>query len=148
MKALTVKQPWAWAIIHGGKNIENRATLWKYRGPLAIHAGGSWSRQGGNDTRVADALGYEPYEPCNYGRALSQPGHQSGGFTFGAILGVVDLEDVHHANDGCCQPWGDPDYNGRPAVHLVLADPRPLAEPLPVRGSLGLWDCGTWEPDR
>jgi hypothetical protein len=24
MKALSVKQPWAWAIIHGGKTIENR----------------------------------------------------------------------------------------------------------------------------
>jgi hypothetical protein len=24
MKAITVKQPWAWAIIHGGKDIENK----------------------------------------------------------------------------------------------------------------------------
>ena len=24
MKALTIKQPWAWAIIHAGKDIENR----------------------------------------------------------------------------------------------------------------------------
>ena len=25
-KALSVRQPWAWAIIHGGKDIENRVT--------------------------------------------------------------------------------------------------------------------------
>ena len=24
MKALTVQQPWAWAIVHGGKDVENR----------------------------------------------------------------------------------------------------------------------------
>jgi hypothetical protein len=24
MRALTVRQPWAWAIVHGGKDIENR----------------------------------------------------------------------------------------------------------------------------
>lgn len=28
MKALTVQQPWAWAIIHGGKTVENRTQLW------------------------------------------------------------------------------------------------------------------------
>lgn len=39
MKALTVQQPWAWAIVHGGKDIENRTQAWSYRGPLAIHAG-------------------------------------------------------------------------------------------------------------
>lgn len=41
--ALSVRQPWAWAIIHGGKDIENRS--WqavnhglKKRGRVAIHA--------------------------------------------------------------------------------------------------------------
>ena len=24
MRVLTVRQPWAWAIIHGGKDVENR----------------------------------------------------------------------------------------------------------------------------
>ena len=40
MRALTVRQPWAWAIIHGGKDVENRVrSLGPYRGPVAIHAG-------------------------------------------------------------------------------------------------------------
>jgi len=38
MKAITIHQPWAWAIIHAGKNIENRTWQTKHRGPLAIHA--------------------------------------------------------------------------------------------------------------
>ena len=56
MKAITVRQPWAWAIVHGGKTIENRALAWSYRGPLAIHAGLRWSERGGADTRVIQAF--------------------------------------------------------------------------------------------
>ena len=38
MKTLAIKQPWAWLIIHGGKDIENRTWNTKYRGPLLIHS--------------------------------------------------------------------------------------------------------------
>lgn len=39
MKALSIRQPWAWAILNAGKRVENRS--WQachYRGPLLIHA--------------------------------------------------------------------------------------------------------------
>ena len=39
MKALSVRQPWAWAIIHSTKNIENRVWSTIYRGDILIHAG-------------------------------------------------------------------------------------------------------------
>lgn len=39
MKAITVKQPWAWAIRWGFKPVENRSQRTAYRGKLAIHAG-------------------------------------------------------------------------------------------------------------
>lgn len=41
MRILTVRQPWAWAIVHGGKDVENRTRniAGAYRGPVAIHAG-------------------------------------------------------------------------------------------------------------
>jgi hypothetical protein len=38
MKCLSVAQPWAWAIIFGGKWIENRNWKTDYRGRLAVHA--------------------------------------------------------------------------------------------------------------
>ena len=40
LRVLTVRQPYAWAIIHGGKDIENRTRniAGSYRGPVAIHA--------------------------------------------------------------------------------------------------------------
>ena len=36
--ALSVRQPWAWAIIHAGKDIENRSWATKFRGRVLIHA--------------------------------------------------------------------------------------------------------------
>ncbi len=42
MKALSVRQPFAWAIVHGGKDVENRSWATSYRGPVLIHAGMRW----------------------------------------------------------------------------------------------------------
>lgn len=55
MKALSIRQPWAWAIINAGKTVENRD--WKPDGPnmrearrlqnsdIALHAGKGMTRQ-------------------------------------------------------------------------------------------------------
>ncbi|UUZ68048.1 ASCH domain-containing protein [Polaromonas sp. P2-4] len=39
MPALSIRQPWAWLIVNGFKNVENRSWLTNYRGPFLIHAG-------------------------------------------------------------------------------------------------------------
>ena len=39
MKALSIKQPWAWLIVNGFKDIENRTWRTKIRGEFLIHAG-------------------------------------------------------------------------------------------------------------
>ena len=39
MYALTIHQPWAWAIMAGIKRVENRTWRTSHRGPLVIHAG-------------------------------------------------------------------------------------------------------------
>lgn len=38
MKAISIKQPWAWLIVNGHKDIENRTWATKHRGPILIHA--------------------------------------------------------------------------------------------------------------
>ncbi len=38
MKALSIRQPWAWLVVNGWKNIENRERRFSHRGPLLIHA--------------------------------------------------------------------------------------------------------------
>lgn len=155
MRAITVKQPWAWAIAHGGKSIENRSRGTTYRGPLAIHAGLAWSERGATDTRVIDAIrgdrqpeGY--YDPpihvvAEVGRAgfiAVRPTDPR--YATGVVIAVAELADAH-PDAGCCRPWGESSYTEasgrkRTAVHhLILEDIRPLPAPLACRGALGYW---------
>jgi len=145
MRALTVQQPWAWAIIHGGKSVENRTQAWGYRGPLAIHAGARVSDRGMESPLVLKAAAQvDPDRPVVYRFLDKVWRHES--LELGAIIGVVELVDVHQAEDGCCgSPWAETSYaehggrTRRELVHLVLEDPVALAEGVPCRGSLGLW---------
>lgn len=139
LRAITVRQPWAWAIAHGGKTIENRSRGTSYRGPLLIHAGAGWSARGDSDPRVLDAwttLGH----PITAGRVSMAPRL----VPLAKVIAVAQLVDSHPDAD-CCRPWGESEYaeNGGHVVrgihHLVLEDVRPLREPIPARGSLGLW---------
>lgn len=159
MRALTVQQPWAWAIIHGGKNVENRTQPWAYRGPLAIHAGARLSDRGIHDVRVASALRAAGHIPDD---RMGEPGWIDRNLgplvayvplIFGAVVGLVDLVDVHWQNSACdpavCGRWGEAsyrEYGGRRRiniVHLVLDRPRAI-EPVECLGRLGLW---TLPPD-
>src|ERR1700694_5231007 len=36
MKVIVIRQPWAWLIVHGYKDIENRSWATRYRGTLLI----------------------------------------------------------------------------------------------------------------
>jgi hypothetical protein len=38
VKAISVRQPWAWLIIHAGKDVENRTWNTNVRGRVLIHA--------------------------------------------------------------------------------------------------------------
>lgn len=39
MLALSIRQPWAWLIVHGFKDVENRTWTTEYRGRFLVHAG-------------------------------------------------------------------------------------------------------------
>lgn len=43
LKAISIRQPWAWLIVNGYKDIENRIWETKLRGPVLIHAGSNTS---------------------------------------------------------------------------------------------------------
>ena len=38
LRALSLRQPWAWLVVNGYKAIENRSWRTNHRGPLLIHA--------------------------------------------------------------------------------------------------------------
>lgn len=41
-KAITIKNPWAWLIANGIKDIENRTWRTKFRGTVLIHSAATW----------------------------------------------------------------------------------------------------------
>lgn len=147
MRVLTVRHPWAWAIIHGGKDVENRVRNiagW-YRGPVAIHVAGKYADPPG---MASDVLNDAMEAWCD-----AAPEHTENDDPWfkdvGKIIGVVDLVDVHvarpaasgtlvdwaaHTKPGeLCSPWAMWAH-----FHLVLENPRALPDPIPFKGALGL----------
>lgn len=51
MMALSIRQPWAWLICMGYKDIENRDWATKYRGPFLVHAGLTMTSRDYNEVR-------------------------------------------------------------------------------------------------
>lgn len=119
-----MRQPWAWAIVHGGKDVENRSRnlAGSYRGPVAIHAG---------LTHEQGTMAGEFHRRAHGGEVPTE-------LKFGAVIGIVDLVGIHREAIGCCEsPWAQRNYGE--FVHLELANPRPLTTPIPAKGRLGLW---------
>ncbi len=56
MKALSIRQPWAWLITQGFKDIENRTWATKFRGQFLIHASKGMTKVEYEDTKyyIAD----------------------------------------------------------------------------------------------
>lgn len=151
MRVLTVRQPWAWAIIHGGKDVENRVRniAGGYRGPIAIQAGAARFEDDGQFHEVRRAIRTEELGwPAEDGEvwAADAVEPEDPRFVYGAIIGVVYLVEVHSPaadltrDDFCQGPTGDlcSAWAQIESWHLVLANPRALAEPIPYRGALGL----------
>ena len=44
MAALSIRQPWAWLVVNGYRDIENRDWPTNFRGPLLVHAGLTMTR--------------------------------------------------------------------------------------------------------
>lgn len=80
--ALSVRQPWAWALIYGGKAVENRAWRSSYRGALRIHA-----------SKTFDAEGYEWIETAveNGALHLPRPLPAASELLFGGVIGSVHM---------------------------------------------------------
>lgn len=122
--ALSVRQPWAWCIIHGGKHLENRTQgalkhMSKSVTHIAIHASTGMTREEYED--VLDHPGLR-----ERGLELPRPDE----LTRGAIIGHVRIVDrISNSNS----PW----WCGPRA--LVLADPVAI-DPIACRGALGFFD--------
>jgi hypothetical protein len=132
IRGLTVRQPWAFAISHLGKRVENRTWQSYYRGLIAVHAAAGFN---GDDKRMVGVAAELA--------GVSEKTVADGAATRGAVVAVARLADVCSESlrigftmpSACgCGLWA---FNQQ--RHLRLIDVRPLAEPVPCKGALGLW---------
>lgn len=120
--ALSVRQPWLYAIMFLGKQIENRSWPTAYRGRLLLHAPRTWDEHGYD--WLADR-GYEP--PCK--EAMQLEG------MLGASVGEVLLTG--------CRRVERPEFDHNVWAHgpwcWVLEHPVPYPRPILYPGRQGLF---------
>ena len=120
MLAITIRQPWAWHILHSGKDVENRDWPTRVRGRILIHASKGCTRdeyERGQDPLWAAA-----------GPTLELP--PLADLPRGGIVGSVEIVDCVAVSDS---PW----FVGR--FGFVLRDPR-LLPFVAWRGQLGFFE--------
>jgi activating signal cointegrator 1 len=132
MKALSLLQPWASLVVSGHKTLETRRWTTAYRGPLVIHASLS---KGGREIAGLPRI-----------RRLL-PDFDT--LPFGAVLGTVELTAVLRAEslDLSAAAFAslsleEQAFGREGSGHWawMLAEPRRLRDPVPAKGSLGLWE--------
>lgn len=123
IQALTIRQPWAWAIVHAGKDIENRTWDTDFRGEVLIH--------------TSKKLTKKEYEvACEFielevdKRIVVPPKAE---LHCGGVIGIGRLTQVIEPDEECDSPWYVGNYG------FVLKDVRPLPF-IECRGHLGFWD--------
>jgi hypothetical protein len=113
MKALTLRQPHAWAVMIGRKAVENRSWPTRYRGLLLIH---SSKKHDDLPARLADRTPIQEDQ-----------------LHYGAILGSVEVVDCVPLHQAPRSPFTCGPYC------FLLANPRPFSTPIPYVGQVGLW---------
>ena len=122
MRAITLHRPWSFAVAHLGKDVENRGWRTNYRGLVAIHAGQRWNH---------DA---EEYLDRVANRSIRSAGNVYDEGVV-AVANLVDCHEAYYYGEFCCtHAWAQ--WTG---WHWVLANVRPLPEPVPCKGRQGLW---------
>jgi hypothetical protein len=115
-KALTIRQPWAHAVVHLGKDVENRSWRANYRGPVLIHA--SAHPVSNPHVLLAEHMAHPPSQAV-----LDR-------LPTGCVVGVADLLDYVRDSES---KWA---IKGQ--WHWLLRNVRPI-RPVPCTGRLGLW---------
>jgi len=144
IKALSIMQPWAWLIVNGHKNIENREWSTKFRGLVAIHAG----KKEDEDCVLELTRPDGPFHPVTGNpididtgsKLISSDGewdtysNPAWNDQRGGIVGVAEIVNCirrpHLLTD---DPWFVGQYG------FVIANARPVPF-IPVKGALSFFD--------
>lgn len=120
MFALSIQQPWAWAILYLGKRVENRTWRSSFRGRIYIHAGLRFDKDALEDLESdIQRIPQPEREPCH----------------LGALIGTATVTD-------CCEPddvpVGQESWANGPWC-FILDDVKPLPQPIAYKGRLGFF---------
>lgn len=148
MKILSLTQPWATLIAVGAKKIETRSWGTSYRGPLAIHAAKNLNPVEGMRGLV-ELCNEAPFHEVLVKAGVMTGGSLTGGLPLGAIVAVCTVaECCAISKQGLWAPDRPHSLPGEPERSFgnyapgrfawLLADVKPLREPLPYRGAQGL----------
>ncbi len=110
--ALSIQQPWAWLIVHGYKDVENRSWATRLRGTVGVHAGKKIDTDA-----IEDIRDLYPDVPL------------PDSFETGGIVGRVEIVDCVEAMES---RW----FYGPYGFVLQNGSPLPL---MPCRGKLGFF---------
>ena len=125
MKALSVRAPWWWAILHG-KPVENRDWCTSQRGRVALHASKFWKT-----AEVRDEWQEAMFMAKKDGIKMPDPSMEALRAAGGCIVGTVEIY-------GCVRCHSSAFFVGE--YGFLLRDPVALAKPIPFKGALGFFD--------
>ncbi len=114
MLALSIQQPWAWLIVTGHKDVENRSWPTKIRGKVNVHAG-----------KKFDKDGYEEVKRHFPHIQMPEPNE----FERGGLVGQVEIT-------GCVDESESPWFSGPLGFTLENGT---LTEFVPYKGQLGFF---------
>ena len=126
MKALSIRQPWAWLICNAGKDCENRTRRFNHRGPLLVHASATMTRAD-YEASVIFVSGLEASDLC---AGFRFPSFEEVRKEMGGIVGIVE---VHGCYDESPSPW----FCGPWALEFSKMRPLPF---FPCKGQLSLFE--------
>lgn len=135
MKALSLTQPWATLVAIGAKKIETRSWPTGFRGQFAIHASKGFPTECKalcNETVFADTLmaaGIQDWRDLPLGAIL-------------CTARLIDCTPMTETNISAIRStleYAFGDY--APGRYMwKLDNVKPLPEPIPYKGALGLWE--------
>jgi hypothetical protein len=117
LPALSLRQPWAWLVVHGGKTVENRVWTTKHRGAFLIHASkGMTPDEWIAAEAFARGAGFSGIIP------RSASGAAESSLPRGGIVGAARIKHVYSPGKPLAgEPWLMADHYG-----FALADITPL----------------------
>ena len=156
MKAISVRQPWAWGIIYSTKDIENRGWPINYRGDILIHAAKKCTKKEYESTSIfcqsmgvsipelkslrrGQVIGVVTIVDCQFSRGN---GLENRAGLLKSRLSVLSIKLTHEACPIFSSPnasqvasgWGVPGQ-----YHWQLENPREIT-PIPYIGQLGIFE--------